>query len=152
MAVMAAIGKIEGMTGMPGYERFRLILKWVLVVFYLTAGIFHVAWPQPFLKITPDWVPMPELVIFVTGVCEIAGAIGLLRPAVARSAGIGLALYAIAVFPANIKHAMLDLSSAQPMLGLWYHIPRFLLQPLLVWAALFASSIVTWPFDRKSVN
>ena len=137
---------------MPGYERFRIILRWVLAALYLIAGIFHVAWPAPFLKITPDWVPLPDLVIFVTGVCEIAGAIGLINPKVRRMAGIGLALYAIAVFPANVKHAMMDMGSAQPTLGLWYHIPRFVLQPVLVWAALFASSIVTWPFDRKTVN
>jgi uncharacterized membrane protein len=135
---------------MPGYERFRVILKWVLACFYMLAGIAHVAWPGPFLKITPDWVPQPELVILVTGICEIAGALALLRPAIARYAGIGLALYAIAVFPANIKHAMIDMSSSQPMLGWWYHIPRFVLQPVLVWAALFASSTITWPFKRTS--
>lgn len=152
MADMVAIGKTEVMTGMPGYERFRIILRWVLAALYMIAGIFHVAWPAPFLMITPDWVPLPDLVIFVTGVCEIAGAIGLTNPKVRRMAGIGLALYAVAVFPANIKHAMMDMGSAQPVLGLWYHIPRFLLQPILVWAALFASSLITWPFARKTVN
>jgi uncharacterized membrane protein len=137
------------MIGMPGYERFRSILRWVLAAFYMLAGIFHIALPGPFLTITPDWVPMPDLVIFITGVCEIAGALGLINPKVRRMAGIGLALYAIAVFPANIKHAMIDLGSAHPVLGLWYHIPRFFLQPVLVWAALFASGLVTWPFDRR---
>jgi uncharacterized membrane protein len=148
MADMAAIGKIEAMTGMPGYERFRIILRWVLAAFYMFAGIVHVAWPAPFLTITPDWVPKPELVIFLTGVCEIAGAIGLLNPAVRRMAGIGLALYAVAVFPANIKHAMIDMASSHPSLGLWYHIPRFALQPVLVWAALFSSTVITWPFRQ----
>ena len=152
MADMAAIGKTEVMTGMPGYERFRIVLRWVLASFYMIAGIFHVAWPAPFLTITPGWVPMPELVIFVTGVCEIAGAIGLLNPRVRRMAGIGLALYAVAVFPANIKHAMIDMASNHPSLGLWYHIPRFALQPVLVWAALFSSTIVTWPFGPKRVE
>ena len=145
---MAAIGKTEVMIGMPGYERFRLILKWLLAALYMLAGIAHVAWPAPFLTIMPTWVPMPELVIFVTGVCEIAGALGLLRPAIARSAGIGLALYAVAVFPANIKHAMMDMATDHPTLGLWYHIPRFALQPVLVWAALFASSVIDWPFGK----
>ncbi len=147
---MAAIGKIGAMTGMPGYERLRLILKWLLFALYMLAGILHVAWPAPFLKITPSWVPIPEFVIFFTGVCEIAGALGLLRRAVARSAGIGLALYAVAVFPANINHAIIDMGSAHPTLGWWYHIPRFALQPVLVWAALFASNTINWPFQHKS--
>ena len=149
MAATAAIGKTEVMIGMPGYERFRVILKWLLATLYMVAGVAHVAWPAPFLTIMPSWVPNPELVIFITGVCEIAGALGLLKPAIARYAGIGLAIYAVAVFPANIKHAMIDMGSDHPTLGLWYHIPRFALQPVLVWAALFASSVINWPF-RKS--
>ena len=52
---------------------------------------------------------------------------------------MALALYAIAVFPANIHHAQLDLGSAHPVLGLWYHIPRLALQPALVWLALWVS-------------
>jgi uncharacterized membrane protein len=129
-------------------EQIRVVLRWLLAGFYMLAGICHVAWPQPFLKIMPDWVPQPELVIFVTGVCEIAGALGLLNPAVRRSAGIGLALYAVAVFPANIKHAMLDLGSSNPALGLWYHVPRLAAQLLLVWAALFASGTISWPWRQ----
>jgi uncharacterized membrane protein len=87
----------------------------------------------------PDWVPDPDLTVFATGFCEIAGAIGLHVPALRRAAGIGLALYAITVFPANIKHAILDMSSSTPVLGLSYHLPRLALQPFLVWAAWVVS-------------
>jgi uncharacterized membrane protein len=125
------------------------ILRWFLVLLYLLAGIFHILRPGPFLSITPQWVPWPEATIFVTGLCEIAGSMGLLVTALRKPAGLGLALYAIAVFPANINHAIIDMSSAQPLLGWAYHAPRLLLQPLLVWAALYASQATDWPFRNN---
>jgi uncharacterized membrane protein len=63
-----------------------------------------------------------------------------------RAAGIGLALYAICVFPANIKHAFSTLPMGDLQLGWWYHAPRLALQPVLVWWALFAGEVIHWPF------
>jgi uncharacterized membrane protein len=116
---------------------FANTLRALLAVLYVVAGIFHLAWPAPFLTITPAWVPLPTYVIAATGLCEIAGAFALYIPSLRNAAGIALALYAVAVFPANIKHAAMDFHAASPGLGLWYHIPRLALQPLIVWAALY---------------
>lgn len=116
----------------------------------MAAGLFHLYTPETFLRITPAWVPFPRDVILGTGVCELAGAAGLLSRRFRRAAGIGLALYAVCVYPANVKHAIDDLSAAQPQLGWWYHAPRLLLQPVLVWWALFAGEVVDWPFRRRS--
>lgn len=84
----------------------RLALRIVLAALYLVAGFAHIKSPGGFLAVTPDWVPYPRETIFVTGLCEIAGAIGLLTRPFRRAAGAMLALYAICVFPANIKHAL----------------------------------------------
>jgi uncharacterized membrane protein len=119
-----------------------LYLRAFLAVLYSVAGILHILSPAPFLSITPAWVPWPAEVIFITGICEIAGAIGLFVPRLQKAASISLAVYAVAVFPANIKHAILDLGLDHPVLGLWYHIPRLALQPLLVWAALVAGRVI----------
>ena len=114
---------------------------------YVVAGLFHLLKPAPFLTITPAWVPAPQAVIFATGLCELGGAFALLFvPRLRRAAGIALALYAVCVYPANINHALLDQSGGPRALGLWYHIPRLLLQPVLVWATLYAVAIVNWPF------
>jgi uncharacterized membrane protein len=121
----------------------------VLAVVYLTAGIFHIALPGPFLMIIPDWVPFPHQVILGTGVCEVAGAAGLLTTRFRWAAGACLALYAVCVFPANIKHAIAGLPAGLVQLGWWYHGPRLALQPVLVWWALFAGEVVTWPFGRS---
>ena len=129
-------------------SNFTSVNRAVLAIFYTLAGVLHIVWPAPFLTITPLWVPWPMTVIVLTGLCEIAGAVGLILPHFRKAAGMGLAFYAVAVFPANINHAMLDMSLAQPVLGLWYHVPRFMLQPILVWAALFAAGVINWPYTK----
>ena len=127
---------------MTARERWRSALRWLLALSYLAAGLLHLGIPRPFIQITPDWVPMKSAVIALTGLAEIAGAIALAQGwsmRLRRAGGIGLALYAVCVFPANINHMMIDMARPHPQLGLAYHVPRMLLQPVLVWAALFAS-------------
>ena len=122
----------------------------MLAAAYLVAGVLHLRSPAPFLTITPDWVPYPRTVIAVTGACEILGAIGLCVPRFRRTAGILLALYAVCVFPANVKHAIDYITLGRGGLTLWYHVPRLLLQPAIVWWALFAGCVIDWPLRRHS--
>jgi uncharacterized membrane protein len=124
---------------------FRILLALI----YLIAGVAHVRSPSGFLQITPAWVPWPETIIFLTGVCEIAGAIALaFVPRLRRAAGIALALYAVCVFPANINHAVNDIAVGGTDLSWWYHGPRLAFQPLFVWWALWAGDVINWPFPR----
>jgi uncharacterized membrane protein len=127
----------------------RIVARWALALIYLAAGVLHLAEPTVFLAIMPDWVPFPRKVVLATGVAEIAGAIGLLTGRWdgrwRRAAGIGLALYAVCVVPANIKHAMDGLPAGAIQLGWWYHGPRLALQPVLVWWALYVGDVVDWP-------
>lgn len=135
---------------MSVHDRLRLRVAWGLALFYAAAGVLHIAVPGPFLSITPAWVPHAPLVIFMTGVCEIAGAVGLCIRRLRRFAGVALALYAVCVFPANVKHAIDSLGSASPGALAWlYHIVRLPLQPVLVWLPLFAASWVTWPLREE---
>lgn len=132
----------------------RPFLRWVLALFYLTAGYFHLQNPQPFLTITPRWVPLPEAVVLFTGLAELAAVPALLQPwsrPLRRAAGIGLALYAVCVYPANVNHMLIDLAKPSHGLGLGYHVPRLLAQPLLVWLALWVGEVTEWPW-RKSLR
>ncbi len=108
-------------------ERNRAVARGVLAAIYAAAGVAHLSVPGPFLLITPSWVPFPREVILGTGLCELAGAAGLLSRRLRRAAGVGLALYAVGVFPANIKHAVDGLPAGQVQLGWWYHVPRLAL-------------------------
>ncbi|MGI2034178.1 DoxX family protein [Rhizobium panacihumi] len=124
---------------MASAEVWRQRCRLGLFVFYGVAGVLHIAFPSPFLSITPNWVPDAPDVILLTGLCEIAGAIGLLVPRTRRYAGMALAFYAVLVFPANLKHAVDSLTAATVSPWQWaYHVIRLPLQPLLVWLAIFA--------------
>ena len=128
---------------------YRFGLRLVLVAFYLGAGILHLKSPQGFIKIVPSFVPWPAQVVWLTGLAEIAGAIGLMVPRLQKAAGIGLALYAICVFPANINHAVNQIDIGALPNSWWYHGPRFVLQPILVWCALWCSGVLDWPWRRN---
>jgi len=131
---------------------WRTAVRWLFAVFYAFAGYKHIADPAPFLKIMPPWVPAPEATVFWTGVAEIFGAIGLAQPwsdAGRRAAAIGLALYAVCVFPANINHFAMDMARADGGWGLAYHVPRMIAQPLIVWLALWAGGVTDWPLHRR---
>jgi len=130
----------------------RPALRWLLATFYTVAGYFHLTHPRPFLSITPRWVPLPEQVILLTGLAELAGAAGLVQPwskPLRRAAGIGLAAYAVCVYPANVNHLLLDLARPGHGFGLTYHVPRLLAQPLVVWLALWAGEVTDWPWARR---
>ncbi|MBY0612952.1 MAG: DoxX family protein [Beijerinckiaceae bacterium] len=131
------------------HARIRLAIRLLLAVFYAVAGIVHLVSPDAFLPIMPDWVPMKREVVLVTGLCELAGAAGLFVPGLIRLAGIMLALYAVCVFPANIKHALDGVDVAGLPSSWWYHGPRFVLQPILVWMALFSTGVTRWPFRQR---
>lgn len=123
-----------------------------LALFYAAAGVLHIVKPRPFLGITPDWVPAPELIVLFTGLAELAGAFGLLQPwspGLRRAAGWGLAAYAFCVWPANFNHMLIDLAKPDHGLGLGYHIPRLAAQPLLIWLALWVAQATDWPWNKR---
>jgi uncharacterized membrane protein len=129
----------------------RTALRWLLALFYGAAGVIHLANPAPFLTIMPTWVPAPALVVLLTGIAEIAGAIGLVQPwspPLRRAAGWGLAAYALCVWPANFQHLLNDLARPDGGLGLGYHVPRLAFQPVLIWLALWVSGATDWPWRR----
>ena len=133
----------------------RIILRWLLAAFYAIAGVIHLVDPQPFLKITPHWVPWPAAVVALTGVAELLGAMALVQPFDAklrRLAGWLLAAYAVCVFPANINHFAMDMQRPDHGVGLVYHVPRMFAQPIIVWLALWVSAAIEWPWRPGAVR
>jgi len=89
---------------------------------------------EDLIRMTPQWVPRPRAMVFFTGLCEIAGAIGLVIPMTRRAAGIALILFFIAVMPANIHaaHAGVTLRG-RPATALWLRLPMQILFIVLAW-------------------
>lgn len=105
------------------------------------------------MEIMPGWVPAAESVVFWTGIAELLGAAALLQPwsvTLRKVGAIGLALYAVCVFPANVNHFALDMARKDGGLGLFYHLPRMIAQPVLVWLALWAGGVTDWPWRRRT--
>ena len=130
----------------------RVWLRRGLVGLYGLVGAVHLASPETLMPIMPAWVPEPRLVILGTGLCEIAGALALTSPAWRRAAGIGLALYALCVWPANIKQAVEGIVVPPLPDSWWYHGPRLAFQPVLIWAGLYAGAAIDWPFRRARIT
>lgn len=121
--------------------RGRMIGRWLLIAFYGLAGVMHLVATDAMVQIVPHWVPLAREVVIATGLCELAGAAGLMTVRWRRAAGWALAAYALCVWPANFVHAIHDLGSGTGLPG-WYHYPRLALQPAIIWWALWASRAV----------
>ena len=134
---------------MLSIDLVRVVLRSLLVVVYAAAGVAHFTWPDKFLPIVPEWVPLPRQTILITGACEIVGCLGLLTKDWRAAAGYALALYALCVFPANIKHAVEAVHVPPIPDSWWYHGPRLAFQPIFVWWALFSAGVIDWPFSSK---
>ncbi|HKH44257.1 MAG TPA: DoxX family membrane protein [Thermoanaerobaculia bacterium] len=131
-----------------GAWRVRSLDSWpaatragLAVMFCFTATAHFTAMRHDLVKMVPAWVPNPELVVYLTGVCEIAGGLGLLFPRTRRIAAVALILFLIAVFPANVHAAQAGvLLRGQPATPL---VPRALMQLLFIaltwWSGFLAA-------------
>lgn len=124
-----------------GDTRARRMARGLLIAFYAIAGIGHLVFVEAVVRIVPRFVPAPRAVVIVTGLCELAGAVGLMLPRWRRAAGWALAAYALCVWPANVQHAITDLTHGTG-LPIWYHLPRLAFQPVIIWWALWAAGIL----------
>lgn len=117
-----------------------------LAVLFVFAGVMHFAYPAAYVAITPSWVPMPFWIVYLSGLAEIAGGIGLLPAITRRAAGIALILLLVAVFPANIRMLSTAVATDAPDFYKLLLFLRLPLQPLLiVW---IYRSAVRQPVDR----
>src|SRR5262245_54912713 len=95
--VLGELG-IEALGTWPAATRYAL---GTMLVF--TASAHFTKMKSDLVRMVPGWVPWPSAVVYFTGVCELAGAVGLLISGLRQAAGIGLIVFFILVFPANVK-------------------------------------------------
>jgi len=84
----------------------RKIAVFVVAAFFCFAGVGHFTNTEFFLAIVPPYLPAPLPLVYISGVFEILGGLGVLHPASRRRAGFGLLALLLAVFPANIHMAL----------------------------------------------
>lgn len=119
----------------------RKAARLLLAAFFAFAGIAHFVYADALARIVPPFIPNPVLVVQLTGLAELAGALGLLTRRFRHAAGIALALYCLCVWPANFYHALLDWRTGTG-LPMAYHALRLPLQPLLIaWCIWVGGSV-----------
>ena len=74
----------------------------IVFLWFMIGGITHFTDPDFFVNIMPPWLPWHLPAVYISGVFEIIGALGLLHPATRRRAGNGLFVLTIVVTPVNI--------------------------------------------------
>ncbi len=115
--------------------RIRTVLRWLLTLFMVAAGANHFVGPAAYVAMMPSALPAPAALVYVSGVAEILGGLGLILPAPRRLAGWGLIVLFVAIFPANINMAVHHLplgDRAIPSWALWARLP--LQAVLVIWA------------------
>ncbi|MGI8965178.1 MAG: DoxX family protein, partial [Limisphaerales bacterium] len=109
----------------------RSLWHWLLAIFFLVAGANHFINPKPYLAMMPSYLPCPAELVWISGVAEMLGGLGVLFPQTRVVAGWGLIALLVAVFPANLHVAIHGWPEANvPQWVLWLRLP---LQPILVW-------------------
>ncbi|MGH9765031.1 MAG: DoxX family protein [Blastocatellia bacterium] len=84
----------------------KLVLKYLLGLFYVAAGLNHFIHTQFYTNIMPPYLPWPLFLVYLSGIFEIALGLLVFVPRFISLAGWGLVALLIAVFPANIHMAV----------------------------------------------
>ncbi|MEO0474299.1 MAG: DoxX family protein [Bacteroidota bacterium] len=110
-------------------EGSLIIMAWM----YVFTGVNHFVMPKMYLKITPLWVPKPNLVNHLVGLAEAALGLGLLFGPLRSASATGLVVLLVMIFPANVFH----LQKARKITGKWQPalLLRLPIQAVLIWWA-----------------
>lgn len=142
LLALCLLAALADRLGAPGVATWPARMRLAMAAALLFVGSDHLLTPERYLPMMPSFLPYPlELVLF-TGLCEQAGAIGLLLPRWRRWAAVALALYFVCVFPANLKNALDGLSVDGLPSAQWYYWLRLPFQPLIMLWALYAGELI----------
>jgi uncharacterized membrane protein len=128
---------IAGRLGLRPLRRWVVALRWSLALMFLLTASAHFGSQRPDLvRMVPPAFGDAELLVTLTGIAELLGAIGLLVPRTAPWAAGGLLLLLLAMFPANIQAARHGLTiGGRPVTPLG---PRTAMQGLFIAATAAA--------------
>ena len=103
---------------------------------FILVGIEHFRSSQKFVDIVPSYLPFPLFLVYLTGVMEIAGGLGIIYPETREITGRLMVLFLIAIYPANFNMWINDIPYNGTRLTTQGHLVRLSVQFLLIIAAL----------------
>ena len=132
-----ASGAVAVVAGLPDGTA-RAVSVVLLAAAFVGAGVLHGIRPALFEAIVPPSLPAPRLLVYVSGIAEVLGGLGLLVPALRVWAGWGLAALLVAVFPANV-HMARQSQRFRRIAPRWALLARLPLQAVLIVWVLWAA-------------
>lgn len=127
--------RLVGRFGVKPLNSWRDAGRVGLAIMFLFTGSTHFS---PMKHDLAAMIPPPFTgtlwMIYLTGVLEIAGAIGLLLPRLRKPAALCLVLMLITLFPANVYAALHQVQlRGQDVTPLWFRTPLQLFWILALW-------------------
>jgi uncharacterized membrane protein len=108
----------------------KKILTILLALFFVSVGTLHFVKTALFVSAMPPYIPSHTEMVYISGVFEILGGIGVLVPRTRKWAGYGLIVLLIAVYPAYIHMAThSEKFTSIPPAVLWV---RLIFQPVFM--------------------
>ncbi len=137
LAVALVLARAAGALGLKALDSWPAAVRAGLAAMLLFTSLAHFnSLRHDLARMIPPGVPSPMAMVYFTGLCEIAGAIGLLVPRTRRAAAWALIAFFLAILPANIHAARAGLSLAgNPVTPLAMRIPVQVLFIALTWWA-----------------
>jgi len=118
------------------------IARIVLAILFIAASTLHFS-SDAELQIIPPFLPWRRAALYISGIFELLGGIGLLIPRFQRPAAWGLVALLIAVFPANVYHAVSGIQLGGILNTRLYHWIRLPFQAVFIWWALWSTKRTT---------
>jgi len=103
---------------------------------FILVGIEHFRSPQKFVDIVPNYLPFALFLVYLTGIMEVAGGLGIIYPKTRIMAGRFMVLFLLAVYPANFYMWTNGIPFNGTKLTTNGHLVRLFVQFLLIIAAL----------------
>ena len=91
-----------------------------LAIFFINVGVDHFINPDFYLSIMPPALPLHLEAVYISGLFEVLGGVGVLVPRLRKIAGWGLVALLVAVYPANIYMALTPQAFPDTPLGALY--------------------------------
>jgi uncharacterized membrane protein len=139
LAAAILIARGLGLAGATGLDTWQAATRAGLAVMFLfTASAHFTSMRHDLVRMVPSFVPWPRTAVWLTGLCEIAGAVGLLVPRTRAVAAWALIVFLIAVFPANVHAARTGATlGGRAATSLWLRLPmQLLFIALVAWSGL----------------
>jgi uncharacterized membrane protein len=110
-----------------------------LSLFFAFTALGHFVRPEEMSPMLPALVPYRVEIIYLTGILELLGAIGVWIPRLTKLAGLCLILMLVCVLPANIYSAFNHVDFGGHESGPTYLLIRIPFQLFVIWWTYFAT-------------